>query len=231
MSRDGSGADGGSNDHDIEDDLGGYDIGDGRGNYDIKDVFEQLEVLEETVTSPEERQEIEHTRRMLAHLPRSNRIRKYTTRDVSEGIVGGIVFSLPFLVEGGVFDIAEWFVTIRVGPVPVFFLLNAAFIVVLAAKVLYVTDIRTVHITYPIFGVIPRRLVGVLASSFLVAAALMFAWGRLHEGEPTVLEQFARVTVTWTAASLGAVLADILPGESRGTDISEMLDFGDGPNG
>jgi len=57
----------------------------------------------------------------------------------------------------------------------------------------------------------------------------MFMWGRLHEENPTTLEQFGRVTVIWAAAALGATLGDILPGESKGQDLAEMIgDLGDG---
>jgi hypothetical protein len=49
--------------------------------------------------------------------------------------------------------------------------------------------------------------------------------------DPTTMAIFARVTVIWAAASLGASLGDILPGESRGTDLTfsnldELIDTG-----
>lgn len=62
---------------------------------------------------------------------------------------------------------------------------------------------------------------GVLAAALGVAAGTMLAWGRLHEGDPTTVE---RVSVVWTAAVLGAVLADILPGESEGRDLGDLVD-------
>lgn len=198
------------------------------GGYEIDDVLRQLDELEETVSSDEERHGVRQTRRMLERVPGSNRIRKYTTRDVSEGAVGAIVFSLPLLVEDGVFDIAEWFAATRVGPVPVFLAANVAFVCVLTAGLLYATDFRDV-VTTPILGVVPRRLVAVLAVSFVVAAAMLYLWGRLHAGDPTRLEALGRITVVWAAAALGATIADILPGESSGTDIRERIaDIGDG---
>lgn len=193
------------------------------GSYDVDDVLSQLEVLEETVNRPEERLEVQRTKRIVERIPGSGRIRKYTTRDIAEGFVGGIVFSLPLLVEDGVFEIAEWFAGFSVGPLPLFLTANTVFIVCLTAGLLYATDIRDVRVTNPLFGFIPRRLVGVLVISLIVAAGMMFMWGRLHEEDPTVLEQFGRITVIWAAAALGATLGDILPGESQGEDISDLL--------
>lgn len=196
-------------------------------DYDIDDVFTQLERLEETVTSEEERREVERTKRMLERVPGSNRIRKYTTRDIGEAFVGGIVFSLPLLVEDGVFEIAEWFTEITLAGFPVFLAINILFVITLTAGLLYAVDFRDVQITNPFFGIVPRRLAAVLVISFIVAAGTMLMWGRLHEGlngeSPTTYEQFARITVIWAAAALGAVLADILPGESQGEDITTLI--------
>ena len=196
--------------------------------YELRDVFAQLDELEETVSSHEERREVRRTRRMLERVPGNKHIRKYTSRDVAEGFVAGIIFSLPLLVEDGVFEIAEWFVDVRVAQIPIFLVLNVLFIFALTTGLLYFTDIRSVKVR-PIFGVIPKRLTAVLVISLLVAAGTMFMWGRLHEEGPTTYEQFGRVTVIWAAAALGATLGDILPGESQGTDLAEMIaDIGDG---
>ncbi len=198
--------------------------------YDIGQVLEQLEELENTVDSSDERREVRRTRRMLEAVPGSERIKKYTTRDVAEGFVGGILFSLPLLVEDGVFEIAEWFVGTTLGPVPVFLMLNVLFIITLVAGLLYYTDIRDVHFRL-IFGFIPKRLVVTLTISFTVAAGMMFMWGRLAADDPTRLEMLGRITVIWAAAALGATLGDILPGESQGTDISQRISqIGEGPS-
>lgn len=200
---------------------------DSTADYDIEDVFSQLEVLEETVNSENEQREVQRAMRMLKNVPGSTQIHKYTTRDMGEAFVGGIVFSLPLLVEDGVFEIAEWFTEVTVAGVPVFLVANVTFVVVLTAGLLYAVDFREITITKPLFGFLPRRLIGVLIISFVVAAGSMFMWGRLHEEDPTALEQFARITVIWAAAALGAVLGDILPGESRGEDISGLIGDGD----
>lgn len=191
--------------------------------YEIDDVYKQLQHLEATVTSEAEKTEVRRARRMLKRVPGSDKISKYTTRDVGEGAVGGILFAVPLLVEDGVFEIAEWFAEHVIAGIPIFLVINVLFIITLTAGVLYAVDFRTVQITNPLFGFIPRRLVGVLIVSFLVAAGTMLMWGRLHADDPTMVEQFNRITVIWAAAALGAVLGDIIPGESKGTDMSELI--------
>lgn len=101
---------------------------------------------------------------------------------------------------------------------------NTLFVVTLTTGLLYYTDIREVHVTRSILGVAPRRLVGVLAVAAVVAAGMLFTWGRLHEGTPTTAERLSRVTVVWSAAALGAALGDILPGESKGEDLGDIID-------
>ena len=114
------------------------------------------------------------------------------------------------------------------GPIPIYLVLNVLFIAGLVGGLLYFTEIRDVR-EPPLFGFIPRRLVGILTISFLVAFLTMFMWGRLHEGDPTALEQLGRVTVIWAASALGATLGDILPGESKGKDLGEFIeDLGHG---
>ena len=94
---------------------------------------------------------------------------------------------------------------------------------IITAGLLYAVDIREVENPNPIFGIVPRRLVGLLVISFVCAFGMMFLWGRLQEGNPTALESFGRATVNWVSTALGAVLADILPGEGKGEDSSELL--------
>lgn len=218
-------------------DEGGYPGNDGSDgnasnsgpeNPDIEDLLDKLDALEDTVDDPAERRKVRQTISLVEKMPGSKafttRITKYTSRDMAESFVGAIVFALPLLVEDGVFEIAEWFVEFTLGSVPVFFLANVAFVLVMTAGLLYYADFREVQITNPILGFIPRRYVGVLGVSFLTAAMMMLMWGRLHEEDPTAIEQVSRITVIWAAAAFGAALGDILPGESQGEDIGEMFD-------
>ncbi|MFP9190882.1 DUF2391 domain-containing protein [Natronosalvus vescus] len=189
----------------------------------VETIVEQLRKLQDTVDE-QHHGEIEETKRMLTQLPGSRtleqRITKYTSRDVGEAAVGSIIFALPLLVEDGVFEIADHLVDVLVAGIPVFLLANIAFVIALTAGLLYAVDIREVKVTNPIFGVVPRRLTGVLAVSLVVTTILMVGWGRLFVDDPSMLAMVGRITVIWAAAALGASLGDILPGESKGTDLT-----------
>jgi len=149
-------------------------------------------------------------------------IRKYTSRDIAEAFVGSVFFSIPFLVEDGVFDVAAYFLSFRLGGFPVFFLVNAAFVLAMIWVLVYWAGPREVAVSRPLFGIIPRRMVGISAVSFLTAAALMTMWGRIAWADPVVA--IARVSVVWSVASFGAALGDVLPGESSGDDINDDFD-------
>ena len=151
-----------------------------------------------------------------------DRIQKYTSRDIAEAFVGSIFFAIPFLVEDGVFEIADYFLSVRFAGLPVAFLLNAAFVLVMILALVYWAGPQDVRIRRPLFGVIPRRLIGIAIVSFLTAAALMTLWGRVNGWADPVVA-LARISVVWTVASFGASLGDILPGESSGADISDDL--------
>lgn len=191
---------------------------------DVEDVLDELEDLENEVSSSEEKSEVRRVRELLEKVPDSEHIGKYTLEDIGEAFVGSLIFSLPFLVEGGVFEIADWFATNWVGPVPILLLGNIFLIIGITAGLLYAVDIREVKIRYPILGLVPRRLTGHLVASLLCVLFMMFFWGRIGEGDPTGVESVCRVAIVWMPATLGAVLADVLPGESEGEDINEILD-------
>jgi len=187
-----------------------------------------LDRLEETVDEPHEREKVRQTISLVERMPGShaftNRITKYTTRDIAESFVGGILLSLPLLVEDGVFDIAEWLANTLVGGVPVFLVANVLFVLVMTWGLLYFADFRDLRDSNPLFGFLPRRLVAVLTISLFVSVGTMILWGRLVEGNPTTIEAISRVTIIWAAAAFGAGLGDILPGESTGQDVSERID-------
>jgi len=200
----------------------------GRENPDVGDLLDELDALERTVDEGHEREKVRQTISLVRRMPGSaaftRRISTYTGRDIAESFVGGILLALPLLVEGGVFEIAEWFTTALVAGIPVFLLGHVVFVVAMTTGLLYYADFRQVQVYRPIFGVVPRRLVGVLTAAFVVSLGTMVLWGRLFAGNPTHTEAFARVTVVWAAAAFGAALGDILPGESTGRDVSDRLD-------
>lgn len=191
-------------------------------------VVEKLESLEESVDSPDERQKARRIRRLgegLYHLEQQlgnveRRIQRYTSRDVVEAFVGSTVFSIPLLVEGGVGEIGEHFATGLVYGVPVYLLGNVAFVVAVTAGLLYYAEFREVELTY-LLGFIPRRLAAVLVISFCSAALTMAMWGRLDPTQPFL--SLCQVSVVWTAGAFGAGLGDILPGQSEGRDLGEVV--------
>ncbi len=183
-----------------------------------------LEDLEDTVDDPSERRAVERARRLVDEFgddepdETDETIRKFTRRDIAEAFVGAILVSLPLLVEDGVFAIAA---TLRAAPW--LWTLNVAFLLAMTVGLLYVADFREITITRPIFGLVPRRLLGVLLVSFLTAAFTMTLWGRLDGwSDPAVA--LSRISVVWTVATFGAAIGDILPGESSARDINDELD-------
>lgn len=187
----------------------------------IDTVLEHLEDLENTVDDPEERKEVRRAINLVESLPLTGKIEKYTTRDMAQAFVGSILFSVPLLVEGGVGEIAAHFLESTPGGVPVFFVGNIVFSVFLTGALLYWADIRDVRVHKPIFGVIPRRLLGVLVIAFLTSMFTMTLWGRVDWSEPVVA--LSRVSVVWTVGAFGGALGDILPGETGGEDINDII--------
>lgn len=143
---------------------------------------------------------------------------------MAEAFVGSIVFLIPLLVEDGVFEIADHFLTVRVAGWPVFLLGNAAFVMLLTGALIYWSDIQRVDVTTYVLGIpIPRRLLITLLIALGTATLMMTLWGRVADWTiPAVA--VARITVVWTAASIGAALGDLLPGESTGSDITKIIE-------
>lgn len=202
------------------------------GDPDIDDLLAKLDALRDTVDEGHEREEVRQTISLVERMPGTGalaeRITKYTTRDLAESFVGAVLFALPLLVEGGVFEIAAWFAATTVAGVPVLLIGHVGFVFLATAGLLYYADFRQIAIRNPIFGLIPRRYVGVLLVSLATASAMLLFWGRLHEGDPSALERVGRIAVVWAAAAFGAGLGDILPGESKGEDLGKFdLDIGD----
>jgi uncharacterized membrane protein len=193
----------------------------------IDRVFEGLDNLEETVDTPEEREEVDNVRQTLENVPSrhfvSDRIEHYTSRDVAEGFIGSILVSLPLLVEDGVFDIADHLVSVTAFGLPVWLLGNVAFILAMTWGLLYWTDFKDVRVRNPLGGVLPRRVLGVLLISLFTATLAMTMWGRVGNGSDPALA-FARIAVIWTGAAFGAALSDILSGPSSGTKLGEIID-------
>ncbi len=177
---------------------------------DIDTVLEHLEELEETVDSEDEQKKVRRTIHLVESISPDETLNKYTTRDVAQTFVGGILLSLPLLVEDGVFEIAKWLTETVVVGVPVFLTLNVIFIIFLTYGLIYWSDFCPVRLK-KIQGIFPRRLVAVLLISLFTATSLIVLWGRHVVGDPTPLEIFGRISVIWAATAFGGALGDILP--------------------
>ena len=176
------------------------------------DLLEELDRLKRTVESSEEREQVRRTIRVARRLPQGGvfgqRIRGFGPPDVAEAFVGSVVIGLPLLVEDGVLEIGAF-----MAASPVFFVLNLAFALGLVVGLLYVARFQRVEIVNPYFGVLPRRLVGVLTVSFVTATLMMTLWGRVDWADPWLA--LCQVSVIFTGMAVGASLGDILPGERR----------------
>lgn len=194
-------------------------------------LHEQFDELEAAVATAADRRKVQQLRHEAVQSALNgalgDRIQKYTARDIAEWFVGSIFFSVPFLVEDGVFEVADFFLTFRVASFRIFFLVNVAFVLLMVSALVYWTGPQEVYVSRPILGIVPRRLFGIAVVSFLTAAALMTMWGRVGNWADPVVA-LARISVVWTVASFGAALGDVLPGESSGEDINdELTAFGD----
>ncbi|QLK24800.1 TIGR02587 family membrane protein [Natrinema zhouii] len=178
----------------------------------IDDVYEQLETLEETVDTSDERTEVHRTMRLVDRLSHNATVGKvitgFTRKDKAEAFVGSVVIGLPMLVEDGIMSIGAHLATH-----PALLLVNLAFTAALVVGILYVADFREVQINNPYFGLVPRRPVWVLLIAFATAAGLMTLWGRVTWDEPWI--NLCQVSVVFTAMALGGSLGDILPGEAE----------------
>lgn len=197
----------------------------------LAEIETNYDTLEDIIKNGEKTEGIEQmkerTQQATTDALFGKQIKKYTTRDVAEAFVGSIVFAIPLLVEDGVFDVADYFLSFQIMQFPVFFLFNAIFVLFIVWALIYWTGPQDVQINRPIFGIFPRRVVGIAIISFITAAALMTMWGRVdHWADPVVA--IARISAVWSVAAFGAALGDILPGESSGADINdEIAEFTD----
>jgi uncharacterized membrane protein len=108
-------------------------------------------------------------------------------------------------VEGGTQEVGAF-----LAAHPSYFVGTAAFAMLLTTGILYVADIQDVRVKDRVFGLIPRRLIGVLGISFLTAMVMLTAWGRIDWATPGLA--MANVVVAFVPMSIGAALSDILPG-------------------
>ncbi|WP_323190388.1 DUF2391 domain-containing protein [Halostella sp. PRR32] len=183
---------------------------DGEPSPDIDDLLDELEDLEESVDSTSEREQVRETMRMARRVDTGsgvfgNVIKGFDRGDAAEALVGSVVFGIPMLVEGGTLEVGEFIATH-----PAYLAGTLTFGVAIVIGILYVADIQDVRVHEPLFGLIPRRLVGVVGIASVTAVVAMTAWGRVDWSDPHVAA--SQVTVCFVAMAIGGALGDILPG-------------------
>lgn len=178
---------------------------------EIGALFDELEELEALVDSPQEREQVREAMRAATEVQDSDSavfgriVWGFDRSDLSEAVLGSLLFGIPMAVEGGTIDAGR-----HIAQHPLYLLGTIVSAVIMVIGILYVADIQDVRVHRPFLGVVPRRLVGVLAIAVGTAAGLLAAWGRLPAGAPTVA--MAEVVVATLPAAVGAALGDILPG-------------------
>jgi len=185
------------------------DTGNTPADPELDDLLDELEQLEETVDDPAEVEQVRETMRVARRVGTPSAfgrvIRGFDRHDAAEAFVGSVIFGVPMLVEGGTLEVGAF---LAANPAALAATLVGT--VALVVGVLYVAEIQQVEIYRPLFGVVPRRLAGVLAISMVTAAVLMTAWGRVDWADPWLAA--CRTAVAFAPMALGAALGDILPG-------------------
>lgn len=173
----------------------------------IDDAIEELEELADLVDSGDERRKVRRAMRVLERTRQPGLFGdlrdSFGLRDAGEAFVGAFVFGVPMLVEGGTQEVGEFLADHLA-----YYGLTAVLGLGLLLGILSAVEFEQVEEDL-LFGVVPRRLIGILLISGGTSLALMTAWGRVDWGAPRVAT--AQVVVTAVVMAIGASLGDILP--------------------
>jgi uncharacterized membrane protein len=178
-------------------------------NPDMADLIAEIAELEQYADSPAEREQLEETLAVARTVDRGvfgRVVSGFDLNDAAQAFFGGFIFGLPMLVEGGTQEVGAY-----LARHPVYYGGTLAAGIAMVIGVLYVADIQDVQIREPIFGLIPRKLLGVLVVSAATAVVTMTAWGRVDWGTPDTA--VAQIAVAFVPMAIGASLGDILPGD------------------
>jgi len=177
---------------------------------DMGDLIDELEAIGEHSDDPELSEQVREAIELAVEVQEEPAvfgrvIHGYDRADAAESLLGALIFGIPMFVEGGTQEVGA-FVATR----PLYLIGTLVGALTLSVSILYVADIQDVRIKDPIFGVIPRRLTGVLGISSLTALVVMTGWGRVSWVDPWLA--LCQVTVAFVPMVIGAALGDILPG-------------------
>ncbi len=177
---------------------------------ELTDLVDQLLDLKASVDSKEEKDQVEEAILMAVETSQKGTfgriVRGYDTGDMAEALLGSVLFGIPMLVEGGTQEVGEFIATH-----PLYLAGTLGFALGMVIGIVYVADIQDVRVHKPLFGLVPRRLVGILGISFLTSLGLMTAWGRVDWAAGAWVA-FCQCAVAFVPMAIGASLGDILPG-------------------
>ena len=187
-------------------DADGRDAADGPT---MGDVLDELDALHDSVDSAAERDRVEEIIETVHDVEEpavfGRLVVGFDRADAAEALLGSVLFGIPMVVEGGTLDVGAF---VAAHPLALVGTLLAA--VGLTIGILYVAEFQDVRVYKPLFGVLPRRLVGVVTIAFLTALGLMTVWGRVDWADPWLA--FSQVSVAFVPMVIGAALGDLLPG-------------------
>jgi len=173
------------------------------------DLFNELEELEELVDDPDERERVREAMQTATEAQDDvvfgRVVWGFDRADLSEAVLGALLFGIPMAVEGGTNEAGEFLATR-----PALLAGTVGATVAIVVGILYVADIQDVRVRRRILGVVPHRLAGVLATAFVMSLLLLTAWGRVDWADPMVA--LSTCLVALLPMSIGAALGDILPG-------------------
>jgi len=173
----------------------------------MRDVMDDLEDLEGMVDDEEERAKVRETMQTAEEARDPGIVdrfqRGFGLRDAGEAVIGGFVFGVPMIVEGGTYEVGRF-----IANNPPRLAITILFGGVLILGILHAGEFEQVA-EDRLFGVVPLRLVGILGISVGLAVGLLTVWGQVDWSEPTVA--VGQATVVAIAMGVGASVGDILP--------------------
>lgn len=178
-----------------------------RKSADMRDVIEDLEDLEGMVDDEAERAKVRETREAAEEVQVPGLVgrfrRGFGLRDAGEAVIGGFIFGVPMIVEGGTYDVGRYMAN-HPPSLAVTILFGGSLIL----AILYAGGFERVS-EDRLLGVVPLRLLGILGISVGLAVSLLTVWGQVDWSEPMVAgSQTALVAI---AMGVGGSVGDILP--------------------
>jgi len=188
-------------------------VADQRDGEGMGELFDELQELENLVDSDEERRQVREAMQAATEAQDQAVFGRivwgFGREDLAEAVLGSLLFGIPMAVESGTIDAG-----LHIAQHPLYFLATLATAVAMVIGILYVADFQDVRIAKRFFGFLPRRLVGVTLTSFLVSVGLLTGWGLVEwSTDPRVFwESLCVCSVAFVPMAIGAALGDILPG-------------------